>query len=233
MPSDMDFIELHAITLFRHNASGRMLCLNEADPDRPAPRLFLGRTTAGNIWRFRYDLPDPLIRDLERLLRTEPIATDLSQLPSVLADLIDALNTHAPVQSTWMGPAWRFPDEIEPPEGVVAVTSSNVDLLRRPYPYTAAHLEDLQPCTVVIAGGEAVSVCFSSRTSPGAAEAGVNTVEAFRGRGYARAVVAAWATVVRGMNRVPLYSTSWDNLASQVVARKLALVLYGADLEID
>jgi hypothetical protein len=38
---------------------------------------------------------------------------------------------------------------------------------------------------------------------------------------------------VRRENRIPLYSTSWDNAASRGVARRLGLVLYGADLSFD
>jgi predicted GNAT family acetyltransferase len=72
-------------------------------------------------------------------------------------------------------------------------------------------------------------MCFSSRTSAYAAEAGVETAPEFRGRGYASAVVTRWAEVVRQSGRRPLYSTSWDNLASQGVAKKLGLILYGED----
>jgi len=61
----------------------------------------------------------------------------------------------------------------------------------------------------------------------------VVTVEAFRGRGFASAVVAAWANAVRESDRVPLYSTSWENAASRAVATKLGLTLYGADLWIE
>ena len=75
-----------------------------------------------------------------------------------------------------------------------------------------------------------MAVCCSSRVTGRAAEAGVNTLEGYRGRGYAPAAVAAWAAAVRASGRLPLYSTSWDNVASQGVARKLGLVLYGADL---
>ncbi|MEC2525685.1 GNAT family N-acetyltransferase, partial [Bacillus thuringiensis] len=32
--------------------------------------------------------------------------------------------------------------------------------------------------------------------------------------------------------RIPLYSTSWDNYASQAVARKLKLIDYGMNLHI-
>lgn len=44
-----------------------------------------------------------------------------------------------------------------------------------------------------------------------------------------RALVAAWARRVRQQDAVPLYSTSWDNLASQAVARSLGAHLLGAD----
>jgi len=90
-----------------------------------------------------------------------------------------------------------------------------------------------QPCVAIVADGRLASLCFSSRNTPIAAEAGVNTLEEFRGRGYAPAVVAAWGQAVRAEGRIPLYSTSWDNLASRSVARKLGLVLYGADFSIE
>ena len=69
-----------------------------------------------------------------------------------------------------------------------------------------------------------MSLGFSARLSERVAEAGVNTLEAYRGRGYAPTVVAAWAHAIRATGRIPLYSTSWDNHASRTVARKLGLV---------
>jgi hypothetical protein len=230
--ADMELIELQARTLFRLDAGGRITGINESDAG-PAPRLFLGRTRSGNIWRFRDDLPGSLVRDLERALREEPVDADLSRAPGVLAALTELLHAHAPVGEVVMGPAWQFPDEIAPPEGVTAITAANAHLLRPRYVYVPGHLEELEPCRAVIVDGSAVSVCYSSRTSAGASEAGLDTVAAFRGRGYAPRVVAAWALAVREAGRVPLYSTSWDNLASRAVAGKLGLVLYGADLWIE
>jgi len=112
------------------------------------------------------------------------------------------------------------------------ITTANVAVCQRYFPWTAAHLDDLQPCRAVVADGDAVSLCFSSRNATEACAAGVFTVEEYRGHGYAPVVVASWANAVREMGRVPFYSTAWDNLASQAVAQKLGLVLYGADLSI-
>ena len=75
----------------------------------------------------------------------------------------------------------------------------------------------------------------TARLTDRAAEAGVETLEPYRGHGYAAVVAAGcagWAHAIRATGRIPLYSTSWDNLASQGVARRLRLVQYGTDLSL-
>jgi RimJ/RimL family protein N-acetyltransferase len=79
----------------------------------------------------------------------------------------------------------------------------------------------------VIVRGEVVAVCHSARLGPAAAEAGVETAEEFRQRGYAAAATAAWVRAVRASGRDAFYSTDWENVASQGVARKLGLQLLG------
>jgi hypothetical protein len=76
MVADMELINLQAVVSFRYDASGPMLGINEPEPGQSASRLFLGRTTAGNLW---HDLPNSLIRDPARLLHAEPAACDLNQ----------------------------------------------------------------------------------------------------------------------------------------------------------
>ena len=95
-----------------------------------------------------------------------------------------------------------------------------------------AELHDWQPFLVIIEENKAVSVCRSVRITSQAHEAGVETLPGFRGKGYAADVVAEWASFVRSRGALPLYSTSWDNIASQAVARKLQLVSYGEDFHI-
>jgi predicted GNAT family acetyltransferase len=85
----------------------------------------------------------------------------------------------------------------------------------------------VQPCAALICENRIVSQCRSVRVSPKAHEAGLETLPAFRGRGYALLVTRFWAKAVREMGAVPLYSTSWKNTVSQRVAGKLKLYHYG------
>jgi len=230
VPDDLALLERQIATLFRLDGAGRLLAVNE--PDEPlAPRLFLGRTAAGNRWHLRHDLPADLRDELARILATEPIATDLAAPPGTAAVLRAALATHAPLVNEWSGPAWFVP-EMLPLQEAQATLLTDTTPLHHTFPGWAADFATSRPGVAILHDGKAVAVCFSARTSADAAEAGVNTLPEWRGRGYARAVVAAWAGAVRAAGRIPLYSTSWDNAASRGVARGLGLRLYAADFHL-
>jgi RimJ/RimL family protein N-acetyltransferase len=233
MLTNLALMDLHIRALFRTDEQDRLLTTNEPDPP-PAPRLYLGRTATGNLWRFRHDLPEYIARDLDALLSAEPPATDLTQPPLRLGAVRDLLARNAPAKDVSLGPAWRFPNRLPDPQpDIIPITPENDTVVRAVFPRLAADLPWSQPCVAIIRDGHLASICFSSRNTPAAAEAGLETVEAFRGHGYATAVSAAWAQAVRAEGRIPLYSTSWGNFASRAVARKLGLILYGADLSID
>ena len=230
MPDALALLDLQIATLFRLDAAGDLLAINEPG-DPPAPRLFLGRTPSGNRWWLRHDLPAALRDELARILAAEPSATDLAAPPEGAAALRAALAARAPLTNEWGGPAWDFPEAL-PRQEPAATVLTDAAPLRRTFPGWAADFERCQPGAAILHKGEAVAVCFSARTSAGATEAGVNTLPAWRGRGYARAVVTAWAEAVRTAGRIPLYSTSWDNAASRAVARGLGLRLYAADFHL-
>ena len=227
--SDLELLKQQIETLFLHD-DGRLLCVNE--PDKPAaPRFFLGRTLQGNVWRFRRNLPEEVVRALGALARLEPVSERLEAEPVYLRAFQNVLHEHGAVQQVWSGPAYRFPKSFRSAQhlGVVQVTDANANVLSD-FPYQETMLEAVQPCVALLQGGQAVSVCCSARTSAGAAEASLETLGAFRGRGYAAAVVTSWAAAVRAAGRTPLYSTSWDNPGSQGVAKKLGLKMYASDL---
>jgi hypothetical protein len=176
---------------------------------------------------------------LERLAADEPVVrVEVRRAPTHLDAFLAALalQTARDTAAIDSGPAYRFPDEL-PPVGVAVtpVLRSDLPLLRNlPWDLdeTARTFESYEPLVAVIEQGHAVALCHSARLTDRAAEAGVETLAAYRGRGHATAVVAGWAVEVRATGRIPLYSTSWQNLASQAVARKLALVQYGTTLSL-
>ncbi len=233
MLSNLELLALQTQTLFVQNEAKRLLYVNE--PERPeAPRFFLGRTKEGVIYRFRDDVPQKIVGQLAEIVAKEP--GTLNEKSDYLELYKEILRQHRPVQAVESGPAYRFPDKFqnEYPSlpNVVTITETNADVLDAHFADLRAVLASRQPCVAVIQENRAVSVCCSSRTSPGAAEAGLETIPAFRAQGYAAKVVTGWAAEVRKTGRIPLYSTAWNNLASRAVAKKLGLIMYGTDLHL-
>jgi RimJ/RimL family protein N-acetyltransferase len=223
---------MHVRALFTHDARSRLLYVNETGGEVPAPRLFLGRTREGNLWRFRAELPETLVEELEALCVAEPVGQEFQRKPRHVEEYLRLLDSHAPVHRQWMGPAYHCTEYFEPSRPLLAVTETNAEMLRGGFEELAAELPDGRPFVALVEEGRAVSVCRSVRTTPAAHEAGVETLPAFRGKGYAQDVVAGWARFVHALGAVPLYSTSWENSASRAVAKRLRLHAFGADFHV-
>jgi hypothetical protein len=237
--SDLELIDIQIATLFVSDADGRLRYIAEPGYEEsqldPAPRFFMGRSKEGTLWRFRHDLPDDLVQDIEDRCRFEPIATNLADLSMNMATIRAALQAHAPILHEERGPAYWIPHSIPTPSAqVVQVSETNAYLLEANFPWklTSPSGFTTGPLAAAVVQGNAVSICYCARLTTLAAEAGVETVEAARGQGYASAVVTAWASLVRQQGVLPLYSTSWANVASQGVARKLGMVCYAEDWSI-
>ena len=229
---DREWMRRRVETIFTSDARGRIVSTNEPRPEArsPAPRLFLGRTAAGHLVRVGAAVPESLARRLEHLLLPLLPPDDLQAPLPGLTTVRELLAQHAPITMEGRGLTYRFPSSITPPrEAVVRLTGANRALLRDTYPWLYAELVDWQPCYGVVREGAAVSVCFSSRRGLNGAAAGVATHPAFRGRGFATAVTRAWGAAVRETGRIPFYGTAWENEASQAVARRTGLILFGTD----
>lgn len=229
--SDLDILALQVEALYTHDARARLLRVN-TPAGVIAPRFFLGRTASGNLWRFRQDLPEPLASALEERALAEPVEEISPQLPRHWEDYLRLLGAQERIQTVSRGPAYVFPESLVRSKNVVAISQANAHLLPADYADVSAAIERFAPCVAIVEDGRAVSICHSSRLSERAAEAGLETLAPYRGRGYATQVASAWAVAVRESGRLPLYSTQWENRASQAVAKRLGLRLYAEDLHL-
>lgn len=231
--SNQQLLDLQINTLYQCDAAGRLRCVNE--PGQPlAPRFFMGRTTAGNRWRWRDDLPAALVAQIDALCQAEPVCTDLHAPPQQYAAIKAALAAYAPLTNEYRGPAYWVPASVLPPAQVLLLDDATIHVAQPHFPWltTADPYYAMGPVAAVVVDGCAVSICFCSRTPGLATEAGLETVAAYRGQGLAGMAVAGWAAAVRQRGWLPLYSTDWKNHASQRVANKLGLVCYGEDWSI-
>jgi RimJ/RimL family protein N-acetyltransferase len=227
-------MEMHVRALFTHDGRSRLLRVNEpGGSEAPAPRLFLGLTRDGALRRFSPNVPDALAEELESLCADEPAcAESCGGAPRHAAEYVRLLESHAPVRALEAGPAFHFTEFDEPSRPLLSITEANEELLRGGFEDLMDEPPTWQPFVALVEDGRAVSVCRSARITREAHEAGVETLPEFRGKGYARDVVAGWARMVRAAGATPLYSTSWENQASRALAKKLRLEFYGADFHV-
>ena len=227
--SPVELMERQASTLYTCNGVGRIVHDNEPWPNQGrAPRLFVGWTPQGAIYRLRDDTNDGFATEAGRLISRVPVGEDITR-GSHLVRLEAMLTTAYGRQTVYCGPAYRFPDRLVACATVTPIPPRSRLLAGGP-PGWQEDVAYAQPCFGVVIDGVAVSVCGTVRRSAVAAEAGVDTLPQYRGRGYARRVVLAWAHQVRAAGIIPLYSTEWGNAASRRVAESLGLIQYGADL---
>ena len=180
------------------------------------------------MWRVRRDVGADLRRDLTSICDALPPGVDTEGPPPSVEPILARLDAAVSLSKVWMGPAFHFPLNIFRDPESVRVTQGNAEVLS---PHLEEWLPDVEaglPMAAILHEGQAVSVCCSAATTSRAHEAGVETHTDFRGRGYAARATASWARLVLDQGCVPLYSTSWENQASRVLARKLRLVQYGS-----
>ena len=116
MVSGRELMKIQVEALFTADGNGRLRGINEPDGEiGPAPRFFFGHTKEGSICRFRYDLPEKVVTRLKEVAAAEPILMDSQKFPRCHSQFKDILQSHAPIERMCVGPAYRFPDRIEPP----------------------------------------------------------------------------------------------------------------------
>lgn len=217
--------QLQLETLFALDGEGRILSTREPHPTR-GPAFSLIRDRQSCAWAVHVDVPARVARQLVALAGTESPPSTITDAPRHAAAYAALLRGR--VES---GPVFTFPSALADAGEVVEIT--DLPPLDRCFRgWTAEEIPERAPVLGLAVEGRVVSVCFSARRSPAAAEAGVETVASYRGRGFAPLVTAAWARRIRQSGRLPLYSTSLSNAASLAVARKLGLTMCGSDWNI-
>jgi hypothetical protein len=226
-PNPLELMQMHVAALYTHDARSRIEAINQWSGGT-APRFFLGRTHLGVVRRYRTDVPDDLVAAMERSREDDPD----SHRPTQEREYVRMLAAHAPIERVWVGPAFCLPANVIPREQTVLIDATNADLLRGGFEAWLPDVPHAQPFVAVIESGRAVSICASVRITAAAHEAGVETLPAHRGKGHAGHAVAGWANAVRAQGAIALYSTSWDNAASQRVAGKLDASMFGVDFHV-
>lgn len=216
-------MDLNSRVLFNHNQNDRLTTVNEPPFDL-APRIYVGLTKRGNIVRYRDDLDDSHIIELQTVVSKDP--------GRHLAEIIEILGKRQQITKIWIGPAFVFPILLPSDTEAVQVTPRNKNLLSEHFPYLVEEFAYKTPIFAIVVGGKAVSVCHSARKYTNAVAAGVFTVEEYRGLGYGSEVSKAWAMELQRLSNIAFYSTEWVNHSSQSVAKKLGLELCGIDLHI-
>lgn len=214
--------DLHLRTLYIFDDRGRITATREPTSN-PTPALCLVRSAASCAWAVGADVPDDIAAELDALARDEPPTADLREPPAHAERYASLLGGR--VSS---GPAFSFPDALPAPSNAVFIDELR-PLERHFNGWVAEEIPSRSPVVAIVEDGYAVSACFCARRSEVAAEAGLETAEAFRGRGLGPRVTAGWALAIRASGRIPLYSTFWNNDASLAVARRLRLHAYASN----
>ena len=216
--SPLELLALQMEALFTHDSAGDLLEINEHGPPRPAPRIALGRTADGDLLQFRADVSTE--ERAEARASVASLSPWRAGVPS--DDAIEALGSLA-TAGIVAGPGYSFALPLYAMLGAMQLYPANAVLLHPSLATLAPELKHRRPIFAVFRDGAAISVCYSARSTPEAAEAGVETALPFRGQGAAAVAVACWAAAIRESRRIPLYSTAWENTASRAVAAKLEL----------
>src|SRR5262245_44778022 len=91
-----ELARLRLEALYVHDQRARLVSVNEWNGGT-APRFHLMRTATATISRFRADLPDELVVQLEALCAQEPVNRRQDESPAQEIKFLELLSSHAPV----------------------------------------------------------------------------------------------------------------------------------------
>jgi hypothetical protein len=215
-------LRLELETLWVTDSRGRLECSRTRDMRR-APLVAVAAGGDSVLWSCSSTVPDDVGAQIDEVLAAEsPKDAHVGWHPDAAAVLLELLAELGPVGRVERGPSFVLTDLPDVPEGIECWSGSDADRQRLSGLMPEGDRQSLlEPWAVAVANGRVAAVCETARSAPAAVEAGVWTYEAYRRQGFGAAVTAAWTAIVA--DRTVFYSTSFDNLASQGIARRLGL----------
>jgi len=220
MLSNYELMQVHAGVRFKHDEAGRLIT---------GPLLFIGITAQGIVERFHQTLGEDITNDLKHVIMKSSLLDNPNKVNMV--EMIQVLNKERPVERVYAGPVYVFHDVRSKQTEAVRITHENIELLEQHFSDYFEDVDSGQPVFAVVRDRVAVSLCCCAVQTSIGAEASLRTAKDYRGATYALDVTTAWAAEIQNQGRIALYSTAWNNLSSQAVARKLELKQYGVELE--
>jgi hypothetical protein len=233
--TDAELLAIEAETLWTSDDRGRLLNDREAN-GRTAPHLVLGAGADGTRAIFLgSDVPENAAQLVERVVADSPPSTDAVEQPPALDNCRKVLEKVMGPVRLEVGVSYLIPADftVGPTADLVLPGGNLPRSLRSPVDHWEAEEwqrllgGDRGPWAMATANGRVISLCHSARLAERGAEAGTWTDPAFRGRGHAAAVTAAWGSQVAPSGRCLFYSTSAKNHSSQRVAERLQLRCLG------
>ncbi|HEX5414843.1 MAG TPA: GNAT family N-acetyltransferase [Chloroflexota bacterium] len=200
---------------------GRLARIPGPSPD-DISRVYVSEQADGIRTFFREDLREDLVARLQAI---EP--ADMYRLPRWVAEI---LAEDAPCEEWSECISYVFPDDLPATPRVrrLAVNDRDEGLLIAAY--DPELLDRPGPVFAIVEDGRIVSSCSSARENDAAGEAWVRTQLAYRRRGLARQVTAAWAADLARQGKIAFYSHRSDNPASAALARSLGLHAFTHDI---
>ncbi|MDQ3547979.1 MAG: GNAT family N-acetyltransferase [Chloroflexota bacterium] len=167
------------------------------------PRLLVSLFGDDHAVFFRFDVPADVRKDLSALGSTA-LMRDAERVTAILARDASC-------------------------ESIYRIRWYTIERLADPAEYPDVTFVDGRH--VIIIDGEIVGWARTDCETEHAAEVSIETHEAFRRRGYARQLTAAWAAQVLSSGKVAFYSHLLGNAPSQAVAESLGLVHLSDEIE--
>jgi hypothetical protein len=229
--SQNKLLKMHIEALFMLDAQSKLVTINEPwDGTKAVPRLYLGKTFDGSmIYKFRYDTPLEIIKILEKYLQKEAQLNKWNE--------IKYINEYLGIfgSNNYFDEICYYYEAIinEKEDNCIKITAENIKNYRlNEFDWLNDEIKYSQPCYGIIEDNQIISICRSVRITEKAHEAGIETIERCRGKGYAEIVLKSWVKTIQNKGCIALYSTNKGNKSSQRVAEKASINKFGIGISI-